>query len=158
MLKWYQIAIEKLFTNQPVTENKAVINVKTVQIRCSISQPRLHISKNPSIRRCSIWYRSRNFSLNFKKRNSKSEKWILVMLSITVTCCTNIYILIRSPLKMKFLHLLWKFHGYIFNGLGEKWIWKLPPAILPVDFKQIDFVGESGLMQGHFPLNYNTML
>ena len=35
--------------------------------------------------------------------------------------------------KMKFLHLLWKFHGYIFNGLGEKWIWKLPPAILPVD-------------------------
>ena len=42
------------------------------------------------------------------------------MLSITVTCCTNIHILIRSPLKMKCLHLLWKFHGYIFNGLGEK--------------------------------------
>ena len=40
------------------------------------------------------------------------------MLSITVTCCTNIHILIRSPLKMKFLHLLWKFRGYIFNGLG----------------------------------------
>ena len=34
-----------MFTNQPFTENKAVINVKMVQIRCSISQPRLHISK-----------------------------------------------------------------------------------------------------------------
>ena len=33
---------------------------------------------------------------------------------------------------MEFLQLLWKFHGYIFNGLGEKWIWKLPPEILPV--------------------------
>ena len=41
------------------------------------------------------------------------------MLSITVTCCTNIHILIRSPLKIKFLHLLWKFHSYIFHGLGE---------------------------------------
>ena len=41
------------------------------------------------------------------------------MLSITVTCCTNIHILIRSPLNMKFLYLLWKFHGYIFTGLGE---------------------------------------
>ena len=55
------------------------------------------------------------------------------MLSITVTCCANIHILIRSPLKMKFLHLLWKFRGYVFNGLGEKWIWKLPPAMLPVN-------------------------
>ena len=35
---------------------------------------------------------------------------------------------------MEFLHLLWKFHGYICNGLGEKWIWKLPPEILPVDW------------------------
>ena len=34
-----------MFTNQPFTENKAVINVKTVQIRCSISQLRLHVSK-----------------------------------------------------------------------------------------------------------------
>ena len=31
-----------------------------------------------------------NFSLNFEKRNSKSEKWILVMLSVTVTCCQNV--------------------------------------------------------------------
>ena len=53
------------------------------------------------------------------------------MLSITVTCCTNVHILIRCPLKMKFLHPLWKFHGYIFNGLAEK----QPPAILPVDLK-----------------------
>ena len=56
----------------------------------------------------------------FKKHNSKSKKWILVMLSITITCCGNIHILIPSPLKMKFLHLLWKFHGYIFDGLEEK--------------------------------------
>ena len=42
------------------------------------------------------------------------------MLSVTVTCCTNNHILILSALKMKLLHMLWKFHGYIFNGLGEK--------------------------------------
>ena len=42
------------------------------------------------------------------------------MLSVTVTYGLNIHILIRSPFKMKFLRLLWKFHGYIFNGLGEK--------------------------------------
>ena len=42
------------------------------------------------------------------------------MLSITVTCCRNIHILIRSPLKMKFLQLLWKFRGDIFHGSGEK--------------------------------------
>ena len=28
-----------MFTNQPFTESKAVINVKMVQICCSISQP-----------------------------------------------------------------------------------------------------------------------
>ena len=61
-----------------------------------------------------------NFSLNFENRNSKSEKWILVMLSITVTCCQYVYILIRSPLMMTFLHQLSKFHGYIINGSGEK--------------------------------------
>ena len=110
-----------------------MINVKMVQICCSISLPRLHISKNPSVMRCSIWCSLTNFSLNFKNRNSKSKKRILVTLSITVTCCTTIYILIRSPLKMLFLHLLRKCHGYIFNGLGEKWIWKLSPAVLPVD-------------------------
>ena len=37
------------------TENKAVINGETVQIYCSISQPRFKISKNPSVTRCSIW-------------------------------------------------------------------------------------------------------
>ena len=58
--------------------------------------------------------------LNFKNRNSKSKKWVLLMLSVTVKCCRNIHILIRNPLEMKFLHLLWKFHGYIFHGLGEK--------------------------------------
>ena len=34
---------------------------------------------------------------------------------------------------MTFLQLLWKFNGDIFHGLGEKWIWKLLPKILPVD-------------------------
>ena len=104
-----------------------------VQICCSISQLRLHISKNPSITRCSIWCRLTNFALNFKNRNSKSKKRIPVMLSITVTCCRNTHILIRSPVKMTFLHLLWKFHGDTFHGLGEKLIQKLPPEILPVD-------------------------
>ena len=32
----------------------------------------------------------------------------------------NCQILICSPLKMKSLHLLSKFRGQIFNGLGEK--------------------------------------
>ena len=32
---------------------------------------------------------------------------------------------------MKFLHIPWKFHGYIFNALGKK----LPPEIPPVDLK-----------------------
>ena len=98
-----------MFTNQPFTENKPAINVKTVQIRCSISQPRLFLSKSPSVTRCSICCRLTNFSLNLKNPNSKSKRWIVVMLPITVTCCRNIHILIRSPLRMKFLHLLWKF-------------------------------------------------
>ena len=34
-----------MFTNQPFTENKAVINRKIVQICCSISQPLFTISK-----------------------------------------------------------------------------------------------------------------
>ena len=62
------------------------------------------------------------------------------MLSITVTCCRNIHISIRSPLKITFLHLLWKFHGDICNGMGEKSIWKLPTKRLPVDLK-----GDQGL-------------
>ena len=37
---------------------------------------------------------------------------------------------------MKSLRLLSKFHGNIFNGLGEKWIWKLPPEILRADFNE----------------------
>ena len=45
--KMMWIVIGKMFTNQSFTENKAVINVKTVQICCSISQPRLKIKKNP---------------------------------------------------------------------------------------------------------------
>ena len=34
--------------------------------------------------------------------------------------CKKFQILICSPLKMKSLHLLSKFHGYIFNGFREK--------------------------------------
>ena len=47
------------------------------------------------------------------------QKRILVMLSRILTCCKNFQILICSPLKIKSLHLLSKFCGYIFNGLGE---------------------------------------
>ena len=36
-----------MFTDQPFTENKAVINVKTVQIRCSISQ-KIHLLRDPA--------------------------------------------------------------------------------------------------------------
>ena len=57
------------------------------------------------------------------------------MLSRIATCCKNFQILIRSPLQMKSLYLLSKFHGDIFNGLGEKWIWKLPPEMPLVDVK-----------------------
>ena len=56
---------------------------------------------------------------NFENLNSKFKKWLLVILPIVVTLCKNIQILICSPPQMKFLHLLSKFHGYIFNCLGE---------------------------------------
>ena len=55
-----------------------------------------------------------------------------------IATCKNFQILIRSPLQMKFLHLLSKSRGYIFNGLGGKWIWKLPHEILPVDLYRYD--------------------
>ena len=42
------------------------------------------------------------------------------MLSRIVTCYKNCQILIRSPLKVKSLHLLSKFRGCIFDGFGEK--------------------------------------
>ena len=48
------------------------------------------------------------------------KKWILIMLSRIATCGKNFQILLRSPLQMKFLHLLSKFRGSIVNGLGEK--------------------------------------
>ena len=56
---------------------------------------------------------------NFENHNSRSKKWILVILSRIATCCKNVQILIRSPLQVMCLHLLSKFEGYIFNGLGE---------------------------------------
>ena len=37
-----------MFTNQSFTENKAVINGETVQIYCSLSQPKFNISKKIS--------------------------------------------------------------------------------------------------------------
>ena len=126
--------------------------VNTVQICCSISHPTFHISKNPSVTRCSIWCKLTNFSLNFKNRNSKFKQWIPVILSITVTCCTNIHIFICNPLKMEFLQLLWKFHGYIFNGLGEKWIWKLSPEILPIDLKHGTGYSSSAFLYGYFSI------
>ena len=42
------------------------------------------------------------------------------MLSIIATCCKNCEIVICSSLKIKSLHALSKFRGYIFDGLGEK--------------------------------------
>ena len=108
-----------MFTNQPFTENKAVINVKWYKyVAPLLSQDYIYQKIHPL--RDAAFDADRRTSFKFKNRNSKSKKWILVMLSITVIRCTNIHILVRSPLKMKFLHLLWKFHGYIFNGLGEK--------------------------------------
>ena len=67
------LAIGKMFANQSLTENKAVINGETVQICCSISQPRLNISQNPSVTRCSVWYRLLNPFQNFEKLNSRSK-------------------------------------------------------------------------------------
>ena len=61
----------------------------------------------------------------FENHNNRSEKWILVMLSRIVTCCKNCQILIRSPLKVKSLHLLSKFRGCISNGFGEKYFAKV---------------------------------
>ena len=109
-----------MFTNQSNTENKAVINGETVQICCSISQLKFKKSKDPSVTRCSIWYRLLNFFQNFENYNSSSKKLILVMLSRIATCCKGFQILISSPLFMKPLHLLSKLHCYAFNGLGEK--------------------------------------
>ena len=54
------------------------------------------------------------------------------MLPRIVTFCKNCQILICGPLKIKSLHLMSKFQGFIFNDLGEKQISKLPPEILRV--------------------------
>ena len=82
-----QIAIGKMFTHKPFIQNKAVINGETEQICRSVSQPRFNISKNPSVTRCSIWYRLLNSFQNFEHHNSRSKKWIPVMLSRITTCC-----------------------------------------------------------------------
>ena len=57
------------------------------------------------------------------------------MLSRIATYCKTYQILIYSPLRIKSLYLLSKFRGYIFNGLGEEYIWKLSPEILRVDLE-----------------------
>ena len=44
-----QSVIEKMFINQSIAKNKAVINGKTVQIYRWISQPRFIISKHESV-------------------------------------------------------------------------------------------------------------
>ena len=43
-----QIAIGKMVTNQSFTEHEAVVNGETVQIYCSISQPRFYQKIHPS--------------------------------------------------------------------------------------------------------------
>ena len=55
--------------------------------------------------------------LNFNNRNSKSKIWIPVILSITVTCCTNIHILIRSPVKIT-LYNVCSVHRGMFSTSG----------------------------------------
>ena len=50
----------------------------------------------------------------------KSKNWIQVMLSRIATCYNNCQILICSRLEMNSLHLLSKFRGYIFDGVGKK--------------------------------------
>ena len=52
-------------------------------------------------------------------RNSLKEDLIGVSFTLNDQR-QNVQILICSPLKMNFLHLLSKFHGYIFNGLGKE--------------------------------------
>ena len=61
------------------------------------------------------------------------------MLPRIATCHKNFQILFCSPLSMKSLHLLSNVRGYIFNGLGENGILKLPPEILPVDLNEKTF-------------------
>ena len=68
------MTIGKMFTDQSFTENKAVINGETVQIYCSISQPRFNISIIPSVTRCSIWCRLLNSFQNFENPNSSFKK------------------------------------------------------------------------------------
>ena len=52
-----------MFTSQPFTENKAVINVKTVQIPHSIFQPKSDISINPSVNEMQHLMQMTNFPL-----------------------------------------------------------------------------------------------
>ena len=122
-------------TNKFFTENKAVINGETVQICCSRSQPRFRISKIHPLSDATFNPDCLTPLTFLKIVTDRYKKWILVMLSRIVTCRKNFQILIGSPLRMKSLHLLSKFHGYIFNGLGEKLNLKLPPEILCVDLK-----------------------
>ena len=91
------IVIGKMFISQSFTKNKAVINGKAVQIYLWISQSRFTLSKNPSVTRCTIWCRLLNYPQDSENHNSRSKKWILVMLSRIVTCCKNFQILICSP-------------------------------------------------------------
>ena len=102
-----------MFINQSFTKNKAVINGNTVQVYLWVSQLRFTLSKNLSVTRCSTWCRLLYSLWNFENHSSQSKKWILIMLSRIVTCRKNCQILICSSLKMKFLHLLSRFRGYI---------------------------------------------
>ena len=126
-IKWsleeLQIKLPKQLTIGAFTENKAVLNGETVKICCSISQWRFNISKNPLMTRCSIWCRLLNSFQNFGNCTSSLKK--MDSGNAITNCymqCKNFQILIRSPLLLKFLHLLSKFYGYIFNSLREKWI------------------------------------
>ena len=107
-----------MFTNQPFIENKAAINGETVQIYRWISQPKMTYRKIRPLRDAAS---DVDCLTPFKilKIIALGLKNGLVMLSRIVTSCKHFQILICSPLEMKSLHLLSKFHCYIFNGLGE---------------------------------------
>ena len=109
-----------MFIDQSFTKNKAVINWKTVQIYGWVSRLKFTISKIHPLRDAAFGADFLTPLRILKIITVGPKKWILVMLLKIVTCCKNFQILICSPVKRKFLHLLSKFCGYIFNGLGKR--------------------------------------
>ena len=92
-----EIAIGKIFLNQPFSENKTVINGETIQIYCpyisrDLIYQKLHPLRDAAFGAdCFTPFRILKIVIVGLK--------ILVMLSRIATCCKKIFqILIRSPL------------------------------------------------------------